>query len=869
MKKIHVRCGSDQRRQQVKDKGLNGIDYLEVFPTAVNHKPLLFLYCFNSNNLSDIDKNKIMIKGGVRIKQIKSEWVKPANIIKNDLENNVENEITKDLSSEEVNELTSMFDTLDNGDDNNNNNSIVTASSKQILIIRPSSDGDFSTYKLLLVSSPDSVSPPAGFDVILSSIDFNFKIECLEDFDCRQEMVCPPEVLQEPVIDYIAKDYSSFRKLMLDRLASIMPQWKERNAADQSTMLIELLAYVGDHLSYYQDTVATEAYLGTARKRISMRRHSRLLGYFIDSGCNARAWIHFAIDGGAADGIKIPEKTKLLTGNVDEDTVIQDESELDRILKSAHVFETMHEITAYNTHNEIQLYTWSDINCCLPKGATRATLKNPNNSLKLKVGDYLVFEEIASPNGVATDADPEHRQVVRITEVVSSEDPLNSTPVLEIAWDPDDALYFPLCIDKDGAIVSIVRGNIVLADHGSTVRERLDIVSSVKLRPKLSNKPLTYRCPFNRSSPASLAIKHYDYGDGNGIYGDDDTDNNYYALPDIYIEEYLGSVNCNSKFPAKSEHKWHPRTDLLSSNKFERSFVVEMENGGSAQIRFGDNVLGMEPLVGSGADQRTFCATYRIGNGREGNVGAESIRRIVKTDTFSVSSTTKLRNPLPATGGRDPESIEEVRQYAPEAFRTQRRAVTEADYEIVLKRHPEVQGAKATIRWTGSWYTVFVAIDRIMGREVDEKFKSKMLSFLENYRLAGYDLEINSPIYVPVEIMMSVCVDRNHIRAEVEKALIEEFSNRRLSPDGRLGFFHPDNFTFGQKVFLSKIYERAMSVDGVSSVLITRFGRLRRPGEDAIDTGVLEIEPLEEARLDNDPNFPENGKIDFIVQGGR
>ena len=36
---------------------------------------------------------------------------------------------------------------------------------------------------------------------------------------------------------------------------------------DLGITLVELLAYVGDHLSYYQDAVATEAYLDTARQR--------------------------------------------------------------------------------------------------------------------------------------------------------------------------------------------------------------------------------------------------------------------------------------------------------------------------------------------------------------------------------------------------------------------------------------------------------------------------------------------------------------------------------------------------------------------------------------------------------------------------
>ena len=83
----------------------------------------------------------------------------------------------------------------------------------------------------------------------------------------------------------------TFRQLILDRLALLIPEWRERNVPDVGIALVELMAYVGDHLSYYQDAVATEAYLDTARHRISVRRHARLVDYVLHEGCNARAFL--------------------------------------------------------------------------------------------------------------------------------------------------------------------------------------------------------------------------------------------------------------------------------------------------------------------------------------------------------------------------------------------------------------------------------------------------------------------------------------------------------------------------------------------------------------------------------------------------
>ena len=131
----------------------------------------------------------------------------------------------------------------------------------------------------------------------MHEVSFTFKAGCPSDLDCKQQTVCPPPVRTEPEINYLAKDYPSFRQLILDRLALTMPDWQETHVPDLGITLVELLAYVGDYLSYYQDAVATEAYLDTARERISVRRHARLVDYPMHEGCNARAWVTIATPG--------------------------------------------------------------------------------------------------------------------------------------------------------------------------------------------------------------------------------------------------------------------------------------------------------------------------------------------------------------------------------------------------------------------------------------------------------------------------------------------------------------------------------------------------------------------------------------------
>ena len=732
-----------------------------------------------------------------------------------------------------------------------------------VLVVRTDTEGDFSTYTLGLVLSPTNPDPPTGFDPILSEVEFSFKVDCPSEFDCAPEVECPPEVFSEPLIDYLAKDYSSFRRLMLDRLAVTMPDWQERNPTDLGIVIVELLAYTADYLSYYQDAVATEAYLGTARRRISVRRHARLLDYLMHDGCNARAWVHFDV---SADGVTLDKGRQLFTRVSGQATLIRpDSSDYDQALsQQPEVFQTMHQATFYQDHNRIEFYTWGEADCCLPSGATRATLKGhlPN----LEADDVLVFEEVRGPeSGKKADADLSHRYAVRLTSVTLLEDPLGGqfldpptndpVSVTEIEWMNEDALVSPLCVsmvmpdeetepdDTEQQPVSIVLGNIVLADHGRTEEEDLEPVPVAgRYRPHLERSGITHR------------------------FSDDEEDST--ISPERSAIELLTQDPRNS-LPAVTlqsvGERWNPQRDLLNSNRFATEFTVEIDNVDRAHLRFGDGVYGREPTTND-----AFTVDYRLGNGASGNVGAEAIAHVVTSDDGIAS----VRNPLPARGGINPESIEEVRLYAPQAFRTQERAVTEGDYAEVAQRHSQVQKAAATRRWTGSWYTMFLTVDRKGGLPVDADFEDELRDFLERFRLAGQDLEIDGPIFVPLDIAFTVCVEPGYFRSDVKEALLEAFSSTDL-PDGRRGFFHPDNFTFGQTVYLSRIVATAMQIPGVQWVDIDsdpskghRFQRWGQAAQDEFKNGQIDIDRLEIARLDNDPNAPENGKVEFYMEGG-
>jgi uncharacterized protein YcbK (DUF882 family) len=831
-------CRDERRRAAVQaHPSLNGIDFLEV----LTDQRTLHVHFLKSLTDFTLQLANLRIEGGERIRDVVVTDVK-------------------------------KLDSLDN----------------QVLVVQVNKPGDFSTYTLRVVQNAEPLAPP--LDPLLASVEFSFKVACPSDFDVKTASLHPTEILPQPDINYLAKDYASFRQLILDRLATLLPDWRERHPADLGITLVELLAYVGDYLSYQQDAVATEAYLGTARRRVSVRRHARLVDYSMHDGCNARAWVRVQV---RHDIDSLPLKrntgghvTQLLTWIPALPTVIAADSPVyvEALTARPQVFELLHDITLFTAHNEMPFYSWGARECCLPKGATCATLRGSYPDLN--VGDVLILAEVLGPqSGKLEDADPARRYAVRLIQIDKNSDPLGGqfadpphpdpVPVTEIRWHPTDALPFPLCIAaRNGtdyyADISVAWGNIVLADHGLTISaEPLEPATvAPRYRPRLSRGPLTQAVPYDPAKPpeaASATLRPPITAALPVVALQDSTEAEWQQA----LHTVRQAIKPQVALQDSTEAEWRPQRDLLSSGPDSKAFVVEVETDGAAYLRFGDDRCGARP-----APATPFLATYRIGNGTAGNVGVDALGHLVSADPELVTETGNppiigVTNPLPACGGCEPESIEEVRQSAPYAFHTQERAVSPEDYAAIAQGcDPDMQRAAATVRWTGSWHTVFVTVDRLGGRDVDADYADQLCRSLERYRLAGYELKVDGPCYVALAIEMQVDVRPAYYAGDVKAALLQVFSNRVL-PDGRCGVFHPDNFSFGQPVFLSPLYAAAQAVAGVATVTVSRFERQGIPEDRALLAGKLELGRLEIARLDNDPNFPERGVFTLIMRGGR
>jgi Baseplate J-like protein len=738
--------------------------------------------------------------------------------------------------------------------------------------------GDATPYTLRLVQFPlndaDPQAPPMGFDRQLSQIRFGFRLGQVSEFDPATVTTAAIADLP-PVIDYLAKDYASFRQLMLDRLAVTMPQWKERSPADVGNMLVELVAYTADHLSYFQDAVATEAYLGTARRRTSVRRHARSLNYPMHDGCNARVWIVLTVN----QAVTLPPfalgqpSLHFLSQIQGLPPTLSEQNYRTAIAAGAEVFELLSGVSLHPVCNQIRFYTWGEINYTLPIGTTSATLDDRHGQLadRLQPGMVLLLQEVkGTSSGFAADANPARRHFVRLTQTVKTEDELFNLQLLEITWHLEDQLPFPLVIatvidDRPVTDLSLARGNVVLADHGRTVaaadRQNLGVVPpGDRFHPQLPEPFLTFQGQVRNAEGQFVTVDPTRSATQSLVW---EIQN---VKPAIVVREH--------QQPQENQPlvEWRPQKDLLNSSRFAREFVVEPEVDGRVYLRFGDGELGRRPTPAT-----QLLAFYRVGNGTAGNVGADAIAHLFIADPaladFLAPATADLLkplyNPLAAAGGIDPEPLEQIRLYAPQAFKTRQRAVTEADYAEIAQQFPGVAKAIATRRWTGSWYTFFITVDRQGGGSVtqDLEFKPKLRAYLDRFRLTGHDIEIEDPRFVPLEIAMKVQVLPDYFRSQVQEALLKTFSSQVLD-NGQLGFFHPDNFTFNQSLYLSQVIVVAMRIAGVQSVVMTQFQRSGANTNDDLEQGRISLGRLEIARLDNHLGTAKTGRITFVMEGG-
>ncbi len=710
------------------------------------------------------------------------------------------------------------------------------AEGRPLLTVHAAVEGDFSDYTLTLAGAP-------ALDLVFSSTRFSFKANCPSDFDCAPgPLVCPPDEAPVPPIDYLAKDFVSFRRALLDYSALRYPEWQERSEADFGLMFAEVLSAAADELSYLQDRVAAEGALETATQRRSLVSLARLVDYEPRPATSATTTLVLDVSAAAAlapgarvwaptpDGGRAPFEVG--TGLTDPNTY------------------TVSKLWNFG----LKPYWFDDDEQCWPQGSSDLWVEGIGYGFT--AGQAVLIQ---------TDLPGESlRQIVHLTAPgAESVDPLfGPTPVTHITWGPDEALPRGLDLTK-----TLLGANIVPATQGARVSEDFAAGTAPATAPAVTltiarrgpngddaDPNWVFRYPLGRAPLAWLA----------------QADASAAPTPEILLQQTAPSTKDWRFAPGGLLNS--PATDLdfaldpvawraVAFTNSGRPSQYDIDGDAGDAIRFGDDVFGASP-----ADQDLFQVNYRVGVGAAGNVAVDTVSQV---DPATAGVIIAARNPFPVTDGADAETAGHIVRMAPQAFRAvQFRAVRPEDYEAAAETLPWVQKAGTSLRWTGSWATVFTAVDPRGSEQIALDEELQLVELLNRRRLAGYESYAPNPRYLSVDLQIEICALSGWLDGDVEAGVLDRLGSSTRANDAD-GFFFADRFTFGSPLYRSRLeaaIQNSPGVAGVKSVLYrqrgTFAGFVNLPE-------TLTPAPNQILRVDNDPSWPERGVIKVIVEGGR
>jgi hypothetical protein len=752
---------------------------------------------------------------------------------------------------------------------------------RTVLEVQTNEPGDFSLYRLTIIDEPKQ-----RIDRFFNGVEFSFKQGCPTDLDCKPPpLQCPPEPFVDFPIDYLARDFVSIRNALLDFASHRYPRWTEKVEADAGVMLAEIMAALGDELSYIQDRYAREAYLETATQRRSLRHHTRLVDYQMHGGLTASTFLDLHVKAGVT----------VVNAGSRVWALGQGEPPIPFELGSGLADTTANggnpkQFWIQAAWNEMPVHLPDASKPCLAVEATELFLRGTlptseqipvgEDPKKFWIGKWLLLKTEPEDPSV-----PARRHLVRVVEVEHTTDPLsldtsgNPIPITRITWEDAQALPFEMCLSD-----LVVHGNLVFATAGETITEFFSIRTNAHIPPALAqtvSQTIERQGPLDeiagqRSVTFLYSVKQTET-QGLGWLG---------PLRDAKPELELQEVDAVTLQPLTTPQLWQWQRSLLDARGFDDVFTlddgtwrrvigfrrigeviehIDYASGAGFTMRFGDGEFGRTPPDGT-----VFRVRYRAGPGTRANLPADTVvnlrnpRDETQTDLADVLDA--VTNPLPITSGVDPEDAAVIKQLAPEAFRVITfRAVRPEDYAEIAERLPWVQRAGARLRWTGSWLSAFVTVDPLGSFELSPEHRTELENLMDCVRQAGREVFVRNPRFVNIDLEVTICVEPFAYAGQVKVGVVDALVGRKGVRPTK-GFFDPDHFTFGTRLRRAALEATIQDVAGVRSVetmCIRARGltTLREFDELTFTVGDNQI-----IRLQNDPRFPERGSLRIITR---
>ncbi|WP_067465702.1 hypothetical protein [Nocardia amamiensis] len=758
----------------------------------------------------------------------------------------------------------------------------------EIVVAEP---GGFEPYVLTLTHRP-SGGGPVQFDPFSSSVVFDFKQACETGFDCEHHPGCPHEPGVDFPVDYLARDFGSLRRALLDFAAQRHQDWREPIVADSGVMMLEIMAALGDEFSYAQDRSDGETRFGSATQRASLFSHARLVEYRPDVGCPASGEV--VVSASAA-------------GTVPADAVVHAAGRSLAVVP----FSIDVPLWVHPFWNSLPVHSPDPEQDCLAAGLTSilvatgtppasSTPPDPSNpGAGLSLPDFLGGRRVMLVSDPADASKGRRAWPVTVTSVAQLVDPLilvggAPTQVLRLSWEEVAATPFDLPIDGLTVafnVASVTAGEPVIEYARAGGDDDIEAVHA-GLPPLVEEKLLQLPRLVEREGPyAGLDGTDRTVIARVGLAATEPMSLRFDSVgrPRVTVHEIVPPAAFPSPLPSDPaevlslfgdgvEYQWVP--DLLQLDLDTLGFVVEpgmwrtvdthrlptsdfafrdyaSDAGWTVKFGFGD--LGSSP-----ADGTLLRLRYYTDPGLDGNIASFTIALSwpfgPKPDPQLSGFVSAVTNPLPFANASIEETAGSIRLNAPQHYRARpRRAVRPEDYSTIIELLPWVDRAHSTTRWTGSWSTDFVAVDPEDSVAMSDEQRGELAAEIDCIRLAARDARSVDPAYRDIDLEVSVCVAAGFAVGDV----LERVRDRLAPP----GFFAPANFTFGEPLHRSAVEAAVQGVPGVAHVDALNV-RVHGVGDwRPFTEAAIAADPDEIIRLQDDPNHSTLGLLRVHAAG--
>ena len=312
---------------------------------------------------------------------------------------------------------------------------------------------------------------------------------------------------------------------------------------------------------------------------------------------------------------------------------------------------------------------------------------------------------------------------------------------------------------------------------------------------------------FNGQVASGLFLVEGEFNSANGTFRGGVRTRQTFEITDGPVIE--GSIGVSST-EGPTGTQYNEITSLfLASGGTQTVFEKTYTGGFGCVLTFGDGVRGRLPTPGT-----SFVVTYRTGGGGNGNIARGTLNTTIKCFNNAVTPVdATISNTTKGSGGTAAESVAHAKRYAPYFFRTQYRAVTGEDYNVLANSFVGTGGttakAMASLRTNGAAANVIdlFVLSRASDTQLERAsvaMKKELLDYFQNYKMLTDDIVISDGVVRTLDLVATLFIDKSN------KRFVESIQQK--AADKLLEFFNVDNLAFGQKISMADVNNFMLTV---------------------------------------------------------